>query len=59
MFVVKYYFFSVLGRGYVLRVIVFFVVGRFIDDVIILFMDIRLNGVEMFCVGIGNFYSKL
>lgn len=38
---------------------VFLVVGRLIDDVIMLFMDIRLYGVEMYCVGVGNFYSKL
>ncbi|XP_022785540.1 cell wall protein IFF6-like [Stylophora pistillata] len=57
--VAKQYLFSASGRGHVPRAIVLLAAGRSIDDVITPSMDIRSYGVEMFCVGIGNLYSKL
>ena len=59
LLVAKHYLFSASGRGHVPRAIVLLAAGRSIDDVITPSMDIRSNGVEMFCVGIGNLYSKL
>ena len=59
LLVAKHYLFSASGRGHVPRAIVLLAAGRSIDDVITPSMDIRSNGVEMFCVGIGKLYSKL
>ena len=57
--VTKRYLFSSSGRAHVPRAIVLLVAGRSIDDVITPSMDIRSYGVEMYCVGVGNLYSKL
>lgn len=57
--VMKYYFFGSLGRLNVLKIFVLVVVGKLVDDVIVFFLVLRLYGVEIFCIGVGNFYSKL
>lgn len=57
--VAKHYLFRNSGRAHVPRAIVLLAAGRSIDDVITPSMDIRSYGVEMFCVGVGNLYSKL
>lgn len=57
--VAKHYLFSNSGRAHVPRAIVLLVAGKSIDDVITPSMDIRSYGVEMYCVGVGNLYSKL
>lgn len=59
LYVAKRYLFGGSGRAHVPRAIVLLVAGRSIDDVITPSMSIRSNGVEMFCVGVGNLYSKL
>lgn len=55
----KQYLFSNSGRARAPRALIVVAAGRSIDDVITPSMDIRSYGVEMFCVGVGNLYSKL
>lgn len=57
--VAHHYLFSSSGRAHVPRALVVVAAGRSIDDVITPSMDIRSHSVEMFCVGVGNLYSKL
>lgn len=55
----KHYLFGSSSRAHVPRALVVVAGGKSIDDVITPSMDIRSYGVEMFCVGVGNLYSKL
>ena len=55
----KHYLFSNSGRARAPRALIVVAAGRSIDDVITPSMDIRSYSVEMFCVGVGNLYSKL
>ena len=57
--VAHHYLFSSSGRAHVPRALVVVAAGRSIDDVITPSMDIRSHSIEMFCVGVGNLYSKL
>ena len=57
--VTKHYLFGSSGRPNVPKTLVLVAAGKSVDDVIAPSLALRSYGVEIFCIGVGNLYSKL
>lgn len=57
--ITNHYLFGMSARSHVPKTLVIVAAGRSLDDVIMPAMDMRSHGIDIYCVGVGNFYSKL
>jgi collagen type XII alpha len=57
--VTRHYLFEETGRPRVPHALIIVAAGRSLDDVISPAMELRSMGIDIYCVGVGNTYSKL